>query len=148
MSFSLLLCCALLWSVNVNAQNEVATVAKSDGQVKSTSCKSATATVATKSATCQPASAVASKSVACRPATAVAANTKASPVHYLASPVALLGSQFLIPTAVPSNCKSAKGDVVTCKPANCDPEDCPQLCKILCKTTCADAGAAKTAQKL
>ena len=150
MNITLLLCCGLLWNVNVSAQDALASAEKQDCKVASTHCKSASTATSTKSA--------------CRPATSTAAMAESSvqdedisstayakanlDALFNASYVALLGNQPSVPNCKPANCKPAdckpvNCDPADCKPANCDPADCSPACKRACDSAGSKAASVK-----
>gem|GEM_PF-3948969 len=152
LSFTLLLCCGLLWNVNVHAQDAIASVKKQDCKMTSAKCASAsTAAVSTKSANCRPATSTAATTESSAQgddnssAAYAAANLEAL---YTASYVALVGTQPGSANCNPTNCKPVNCKPASCDPANCDPNDCPPACKRACASTSVKTSTAKTGQKL
>jgi len=154
MNITLLLCCGLLWNVNVSAQDAVAGVKKQDCKVVSACCASASTAMSTKSNACH-----SNKSSATSVEAGSQEDDNSSAVYaasnlealYTASYVALSGNQpanCKPANCKPANCDPANCDPANCSPANCDPNNCPPACKRACPSKCGKAGAAKTGQKL
>ena len=156
MNITLLLCCGLLWNVNISAQDATASAEKQDCKVTNARCVSASSATSAKMA-CRPVSvaAVSTEASAQEDDNSSAAFAKANlDALYTASYVALVGNQpananCKPANCKPANCKPANCDPANCKPANCDPDDCPPACKRASASAVgSSAGVAHASQKL
>lgn len=145
MTTTLLLCCGLLWNVNVSAQDAIAVSAKSDCKVSTACCKSASADAKTTSEAIRvsmSSDVKAKSSAGCAGISRTASTETSDPIQQSATMVALLNYLPTTTTSVRTNCKPAN-----CDPTNCAPEDCPPACKKFCPAQCDNAGVAQVLQK-